>query len=138
MAQKSWKVAPASNGVACTNGVFGDPINGTYKYCYTRPYSGSWKPTAGTSGLNSDGFFYARVQVCNVDASGVLQDTRDYAFCKQYPNAKYKPTGVIQKYSDSAAPGGVWLPHGRKPGQRLGPLRRCAARAHEICGRQDL
>ena len=144
-AKKSWKVAPASNGVACTNGVFGDPINGTYKYCYTRPYSGSWKPTAGTSGLNSDGFFYARVQVCNVDASGVLQDTRDYAFCKQYPNAKYKPTGVIQKYSDQLRlaafgylmdenPGNGWVRYG---GVLRAPMKYVGAKTFDINGNDN-
>jgi Tfp pilus tip-associated adhesin PilY1 len=29
-----------------------------------------------------------------------LQDARDYNLCRQYPNGNYKPTGVIQKYSD--------------------------------------
>lgn len=93
----TWKVAPASNGVSCANSVFGDPISGTVKNCYTRNYSGTWTPTSGT--LNSDGFFYSRVQVCNV-VSSVLQDNRDYGLCKVYPNGNYKPTGSIQKYSD--------------------------------------
>lgn len=96
-ANNNWKVAPASNGVSCSNGVFGDPISGTVKNCYYRTYSGSWTPSSGT--LNSDGFFYARVQVCNV-SSGALQDVRDYGLCKLYPGGNYKPSGVIQKYSD--------------------------------------
>ncbi len=55
----------------------------------------------GKSGLaGSDNFFYARVQVCNADASKVLQDDRDYSFCVRQPNGFYKPTGTIQKYSD--------------------------------------
>lgn len=55
---------------------------------------------SGTVGsFNSDGFFYARVQVCNT-SEGTLQDIRDYGLCRQYPNGNYKPTGVIQKYSD--------------------------------------
>jgi type IV pilus assembly protein PilY1 len=94
-----WKVAPASNGVSCTNAVFTDPISGQSKYCHTRPYTGSWTPTS-SAGLNTDGFFYSRVQVCNVNTLGVLQDSRDYGLCKQYPSGKYKPVGVIQKYSD--------------------------------------
>ena len=98
----SWFVAAANNGVNCSSGcnnVFGDPISGTPKKVYYRDYSGSWTPpTSGT--LNSDGFFYSRVQVCNVNAGGVLQDARDYGLCKQYPSGKYKPVGVIQKYSD--------------------------------------
>ena len=94
-----WKVAAASNGVACTNGVFGDPINGIPKNCYVRPYSGSWTPP---SGMNSEGYFFARVRVCNqaTVTPFTLQDTRDYGLCTQYPNSFYKPTGAIQKYSD--------------------------------------
>lgn len=97
-----WFVAAANNGVDCSSGcnnVFGDPISGTAKKVYYRNYSGSWTPpTTGT--LNSDGFFYSRVQVCNVDNSGTLLDARDYGLCRQYPSGKYKPVGVIQKYSD--------------------------------------
>ena len=101
-AGSKWYVAAANNGVSCTsgcNGVFGDPISGTAKKVYYRDYSGTWTPPASGT-LNSDGFFYSRVQVCNVNSSGVLQDSRDYGLCKQYPNGKYKPVGVIQKYSD--------------------------------------
>jgi type IV pilus assembly protein PilY1 len=96
-AGRRWEVAPASGGVKCSYSVFGDPASGTTKNCYTRPYTGTWKPATGE--LNSDGFFYSRVQVCNV-ASGTLQDVRDYGLCKQYPGGNYKPTGSIQKYSD--------------------------------------
>ena len=96
---KKWNVFPASNGVLCANSVLGDPYQGIGKKCYTRPYSGSWTPTTSTDALTTDGFFYSRVQVCNV-ASGVLQDSRDYGLCKKYPNGNYKPTGAVQKYSD--------------------------------------
>ena len=101
-AGSKWYVAAANNGVSCTSGcnrVFGDPIIGTAKKVYYRDYSGTWTPPASGT-LNSDGFFYSRVQVCNVNSSGVLQDSRDYGLCKQYPNGKYKPVGVIQKYSE--------------------------------------
>ena len=101
-AGSKWYVAAANNGVSCTsgcNGVFGDPISGTAKKVYYRDYSGTWTPPASGT-LNSDGFFYSRVQVCNVNTAGVLQDSRDYGLCKQYPSGKYKPVGVIQKYSD--------------------------------------
>ncbi|MCW5235507.1 pilus assembly protein PilY [Verminephrobacter eiseniae] len=54
----------------------------------------------GSPALNSDGYFYARVRVCDADSSGKLQDQRDYPLCQQYPGGNYKPTGVIQKYSD--------------------------------------
>ena len=95
----NWAYAPAANGVSCSNGVFGNPIPGTRKACYTRPYSGSWG-SSSPAALNNDGFFYARVQVCDVNAAGVLLDTRDYSFCTRQPNGFYKPTGSIQKYSD--------------------------------------
>lgn len=98
-ANSSWKVAPATGSVSCSNTTFGDPIVGTAKKCYYRTYSGTWTPPS-TSGLNSDGFFYSRVQVCNVDTAGALLDSRDYDFCKKYPLGNYKPTGAIQKYSD--------------------------------------
>lgn len=95
----NWYVAPAYNGVNCNSTTFGDPYPGQAKECYILDYSGTWTPptTAGT--FNTDGFFYARVQACN-SSSGTLQDTRNYNFCKQYPSGNYKPTGVIQKYSD--------------------------------------
>ena len=101
-AGSKWAVAAANNGVNCSggcNGVFGDPFPGTAKKVYYRDYTGTWTPPTGGT-LNSDGFFYARVQVCNVNGSGALQDSRDYGLCRQYPSGKYKPTGVIQKYSD--------------------------------------
>ena len=97
-----WITFPASGGLNCTNnmtGSFVDPAPGIGKKCYIRPYTGTWTP-GGTGSLNSDGFFYSRVQVCNINATGVLQDERDYAFCQKYPNGKYKPVGAIQKYSD--------------------------------------
>ena len=93
-----WNKGPASNGAPCYYTNLGDPLSGASKSCYVRPYSGSWKPTT-TTALNSDGFFYSRVQVCN-SSNGTLQDSRDYKLCQQYPNGNYKPTGVIQKYSD--------------------------------------
>jgi type IV pilus assembly protein PilY1 len=97
-ANRRWAVAPVTSttGVACTNAQFGDPIVGTAKKCFYRDGT----PPVGTAGLNSDGFFYARVNVCTSTA-GTLTDVRDYGLCKQYPNTKYKPTGVIQKYSDA-------------------------------------
>lgn len=102
-----WFVAPASNGVSCSNAAFkaagapddGDPYSGIGKKCYVANYSGMWTPSSTAGALNTDGFFYSRVQVCN-SMAGVLQDVRDYGLCKQYPNGSYKPTGVIQKYSD--------------------------------------
>lgn len=94
----SWKVAPANNSTACSNGVFGDPLQGTVKACYLRNYTGTWTPPGNP--LNSDGFFYSRVSVCGKDLSGNLADKRDYGLCNRYPAGNYKPTGAIQKYSD--------------------------------------
>lgn len=92
-----WAVAPAQDGIACSNEFFGDPAPGTGKACYMVNYNGTWKPGGA---LNSDGFFYARVQVCDADTTGNLLDVRDYGLCQRYPSGKYKPSGVIQKYSD--------------------------------------
>ncbi|WP_296908803.1 PilC/PilY family type IV pilus protein [Polaromonas sp.] len=96
---KKFNKVQASEGIACTNAIFGDPISGTAKKCYYRDTDGSWAPPAASANLNSEGYFFSRVQVCNV-ASGTLQDVRDYGLCKQYPNGNFKPTGSIQKYSD--------------------------------------
>lgn len=97
--KKKWNKVQASEGIACTNNIFGDPISGTAKKCYSRDTDGSWTPPAATATLNSEGYFFSRVQVCNV-SGGTLADSRDYGLCKQYPNGNYKPTGSIQKYSD--------------------------------------
>ncbi|MES2878895.1 MAG: PilC/PilY family type IV pilus protein [Pseudomonadota bacterium] len=105
----SWNMAPATGAVPCTNSLWGDPISGTSKNCYYRAYSGTWTPTATTTtGLNSDGYFFARVQVCDRNPTTyALKDVRDYGLCKRYsdgaasnPQPNYKPTGAIQKYSD--------------------------------------
>ena len=91
----NWKVLRAKDGYDCyesCNTNLGDPIPGVAKKVYYTTHPG------GT--LNSDGFFYARVQVCDADVSGMLQDVRDYGLCKQYPSGKFKPIGVIQKYND--------------------------------------
>jgi type IV pilus assembly protein PilY1 len=105
-ADTRWKVSPATGSVPCTNAVWGDPASGTAKKCYYRTYTGAWTPTTATAALNSDGYFFARVQVCDRDTSYALKDKRYWNLCTQYsdgeptPHAAYKPTGVIQKYSD--------------------------------------
>jgi len=88
-ANGQWDVAIKVDTTGCNNTVFVDPIVGTVKACYYRDVS------IDSSNLNTDGFFYARVQVCNT-TSGALQDVRDYGLCRQYPHGNYKPTGVIQ------------------------------------------
>lgn len=95
-----WLTFIATDGASCNNTVTGttvDPAPGIGKTCYYRNYTGT--PPNDTNALNSDGFFYARVQVCN-SSGGVLQDSRDYGLCSRYPSGNYKPVGAIQKYSD--------------------------------------
>ena len=97
----NWKVAPAYNGVLCSESVFtGGPTNNS-STCYTRPYTGTWTPPGasnGTTALSSDGFFYSRVKVCE-SSGNTLQDPRP-DFCLRYPNGNYKPVGNLQKFSD--------------------------------------
>ena len=99
-----WITFPASGGLTCNNTMTGsnvDPAPQLPKTCYRKNYSGTWTPTGTTAALNTDGFFYARVEVCNVGGSpSTIRDSRDYDFCRKYPNGNYKPTGAIQKYSD--------------------------------------
>ncbi|WP_311221643.1 MULTISPECIES: PilC/PilY family type IV pilus protein [unclassified Acidovorax] len=92
-----WAVAPVKDTFVCNNANFGDPAPGVAKACFTRDYTGTWRVGMG---LNSDGFFYSRVQVCNTRTDGTLEENRGYSFCQRYPNGKHKPTGVIQKYSE--------------------------------------
>lgn len=110
----TWTVLPASGGIDCYwqggGGPYGginDPRSGVQKNCYRRPYSGSWTPTTSSAALNSDGYFFARVQVCDRDPTTyTLKDKRFWNLCTQYsdgaasPHANYKPTGAVQKYSD--------------------------------------
>ncbi len=98
----SWSIRPASGTVPCSGStLFALNVVETGKKCYVRNYTGSWTPTP----LNSDGFFYARVKVCDQDASGNLLDVRQYGaehnFCTRYPSNQFKPTGTIQKYSNA-------------------------------------
>lgn len=81
-------------------------LNGIYFRAGANATGGCGDSTGYTLGgsslkpaLNSDGFFFSRVQVCNT-SGGVLQDSRDFGLCKKYPSGVYKPTGAIQKYSD--------------------------------------
>ena len=98
-ANNKWYHAPALGPVACSNSVFGDPIVGTEKKCYMAEYNGSWTPS-GNGVLNTDGFFYARAEVCGRNSDGSLKDQRDYHFCTKYPSGNFKPVGTIQRYSD--------------------------------------
>jgi type IV pilus assembly protein PilY1 len=151
-ANSSWRVAPvnpAGASVACSNDVFGDPISGVSKQCFIRPPNASrpWPSTATTTRLNPDGFFYARVQVCGRNASGDLEDNRDYTnpFCTRYPNGNFKPTGVVQKYSDQLrlAALGYLLDQtssgsgGRYGGVLRAPMKYVGARTFDVFGQDS-
>lgn len=142
-----WISFPANNGVTCSNtfsGSFIDPAPGTTKQCFIRPYTGSWKPNTTSSQLNSEGYFFSRVQVCNM-SGGILQDVRDYGLCKQYPNGNFKPTGSIQKYSDQlrlAAFGYLMDQTDSNSGGRYGgvlraPMKFVGAKTFDITGQDD-
>lgn len=136
-ANNNWKFAHAVGSISCSNAVFGDPISGTVKACYYRDASGSntWAPAPSTTatGLNSDGYFFARVQVCDRDSSTyALKDNRYWSLCTTYsdghattPQASYKPTGAIQKYSDQLrlAAFGYLLDQSESPKRYGGVLR---------------
>jgi type IV pilus assembly protein PilY1 len=77
--------------IKCNNSTFGDPRPYYVKQCRIEDAN---KVLAGS------GFFYSRVQVCNANNQGELQDERDYALCKKYPNGSLKPVGAVQKYSE--------------------------------------
>ncbi len=97
----NWKVAPAYNGVQCSESVFTGGSTSSSALCYTRPYTGTWTPPGASNGtaiLSRDGFFYSRVKVCESSGS-TLQDPRT-DFCLRYPNGNYKPVGNLQKFSD--------------------------------------
>lgn len=144
-ADTQWKVAPAVGPASCNFRIYGDPAPGVAKRCYVRPYSGVWKPDASTSGsLNTDGFFYARVQVCE-KSGGSLVDVRDYGLCRQYPNGNYKPIGAIQKYASDLrlAAFGYLLENtssaggGRYGGVLRAPMKFVGARTFDIAGKDN-
>lgn len=142
-----WKRAPFTGTVSCNNATFGDPAPGTTKRCYITSYSGSWTPGQGNNGaFNTDGFFYARVEVCAKNPAGELVDVRDYNFCQRYPSGHYKSTGTIQKYSTQlrlAAFGYALddtradLPNGRVGGVLRAPMKFVGQRTYNIHGAEN-
>ena len=143
-APNAWKVAPAKGTVACSNAVFGDPIFNTAKRCYVRNYTGNWTPPSDNQ-LNTDGYFFARVSVCDKSNGGALQDIRDYGLCTRYPSGNFKPTGAIQKYSDQLriAAFGYALDQtqsaqgGRYGGVLRAPMKFVGARTFDIFGQDN-
>lgn len=140
---KKWVAYATFGAVNCNQTSFPNGTSSGSEQCYVRPYIGpTFVAPSSTAGLNSDGFFYARVQVCNVDALKTLVDTRDYSFCTQQPNGFYKPTGSIQKYSDQlrlAAFGYLMDQTNSNSGGRYGgvlraPMKYVGARTFDING----
>lgn len=146
-----WTVLPANGGIDCFwqggGGPFGgiqDPAGSVSKSCYSRPYTGTWTATISAGTMNSDGFFYSRVQVCNAVA-GVLQDVRDYGLCKRY-GTSFKPEGSIQKYSEQLriASFGYLMdqtasynPGGRFGGVLRAPMKYVGAKTFDIAGKDN-
>ncbi|MGE8201463.1 MAG: pilus assembly protein PilY, partial [Variovorax sp.] len=137
----SWMVGQFTNSAACTNAVFTDPVPGTVKACYSVASNTTPRPATG---LNSDGFFYSRVKVCEKNAAGNLIDSRDYTFCTKYPSGNFKPTGTVQKYSDQLrlSAFGYLLdqtnsadtPPGRYGGVLRAPMKYVGAKTYDING----
>jgi type IV pilus assembly protein PilY1 len=97
-----WSMALVKHWFNCTAETFGDPGGGSDKKCYLRIPAGgmtAWPPQGG-GGLNSDGYFFARVRVCDRAPDGSLQDVRTYGLCQKYPAGNFKPVGAIQKYAN--------------------------------------
>jgi type IV pilus assembly protein PilY1 len=102
----NWKSAPATGTITCSNAAFTGGSTSSSAQCYVRTDTTGQTPPSSTTALTTDPYFYARVKVCDVDSSGTLLDVRDYGLCTKYSDGKstpmpnYKPTGVIQKYSE--------------------------------------
>ncbi|PIF18810.1 MULTISPECIES: pilus assembly protein [unclassified Acidovorax] len=98
---QSMRSAAGTNNIAIANDSNKIYFRAGSKQGTTKASASSY--TLGSSGssiLNTDGYFFARVQVCDKNGAGDLLDSRDYKLCKQYPAGNYKPVGAIQKYSD--------------------------------------
>lgn len=96
----TWRVMAIASGerFSCDSATFGSVSGAGTKKCYAR---GLTALTQGKlDGLNSDGFFYARVEVCTKSGSATV-DHKDFDLCKAYPSGNFKPAGVIQKHADN-------------------------------------
>lgn len=98
----NWYKRIAYNGISCSTGVLSDPAPGQTKICRIKNDTSTWNPLQNKSStdLNSDGFFYARSEVCSKNGNSTV-DHKDFDLCKSYPNSNYKPVGVIQKHADN-------------------------------------
>ncbi|MCW5320172.1 pilus assembly protein PilY [Verminephrobacter aporrectodeae subsp. tuberculatae] len=154
-AGNQWFSAYATDGVDCREDVLVKPgpgstnnRPGTSRKCFMTQFNGigngGWRRPAfpaptNAVGLNSDGYFYARVRVCDVDSSGKLQDSRSYDFCEKYSNGNYKPTGVIQKYSEKMrfAAFGYLLETQRYGGVLRVPMKYVGSKTYDISGHEN-
>ncbi len=68
----------------------------------------------GTKILSSDNFFYSRVKVCE-SSGGVLQDPRP-DLCTKQLSGNFKPTGLLQEYSDRIRVGAFGYLQSSTPG----------------------
>lgn len=100
----NWKSAPVSGTITCNETTFTGGSSNSAAKCYVRTDTTGQTPPAS---LTNDSFYYARVQVCDRDATTYsLKDKRYWNLCSKYsdgattPQPAYKPTGVVQKYSD--------------------------------------
>jgi len=86
----NWSVATINQWFNCNSATFGNPGGSGPNACYLR-----FLP-----GLTSEGYFFSRVQVCDLKSDDSLADERDYGLCAKQPGGNYKPVGAIQKYSE--------------------------------------
>jgi type IV pilus assembly protein PilY1 len=93
----SWKVVATSQSLSCSGSTFGINNKNTDQ-CYTRDISSI--TANGLNGFNTEGFFYARAEVCTKSGSTTV-DHKDFELCKSYPSSNFKPIGVIQKHADN-------------------------------------
>ena len=103
-------------------------------------YENFLKGSASSTVLNSDGFYYARVEVCTKTSTGTVADHRDFGLCTQQPNGNFKPTGVIQKHANNLriAALAYTLDHSRERygGVLRAPMRYVGSKSFNSAGRE--
>lgn len=106
---------------------------------YYKNYTLGKKDNNGKNGLNSDGYFYARVEVCKKSGDTVI-DHNDFDLCTKYPNGYFKPTGVIQKYSENlriAAFGYLMDQSNSYGGILRAPMKYVGAKTYDKYGKEE-
>lgn len=91
--------------------------------------------------INSDGFYYARVEVCTKHTDGAVHDHKDFNLCTLQPSGNYKPTGVIQKHANNLriSAFSYTLDHSssRYGGVLRAPMRYVGPKSYDIYGREQ-